>query len=202
MAPARRRAHLVAVALRLHGERSPEHVSVDDVTRAADVSRALFYRYFASLDELRVAALGAVAAELVERVSLPADGPLTERLGAALAAFLDVAERHAPAYVALLRSGPTTGSAIGTGATDALVDGVRAHMVALLAEHVPNAEQPLVVMTLRGWVGLVEGACLGWLHDRAVPRTALVAWLADQLTAMLDATARAAVPDGATGRRT
>lgn len=200
MSPVRRRAHLVAVALRLYGERSPEHVSVDDVTRAADVSRALFYRYFASLDELRVAALGVVADELVERVTLPADGPLDARLRAALAAFFDVAERQAPAYVALLRSGPTTGSAVGTGATDALVDGVRAHMVALLAEHVPTAGRPLVAMTLRGWVGLVEGTCLAWLQDRAVPRAALVAWLADQLTAMLEATARTSDPDEAAGR--
>jgi AcrR family transcriptional regulator len=200
MTPAGRREHLVAVALRLYGERSPEHVSVDDVTRAADVSRALFYRYFTSLDALRVAALGVVAAELVEQVTLPAGGPLDERLRAALAAFLDVAERHAPAYVALLRSGPTTGSAIGSSATDALVDGVRAHMVGLLAEHVPTAGRPLVAMTLRGWVGLVEGACLAWLQDRAVPRWALVAWLADQLTAMLDAAARASVPDVAAGR--
>ena len=42
--------------------------------------------------------------------------------------------RHAPAYVALLRSG----SVISTGETDALLDGVRAHMLALLTEQVPR----------------------------------------------------------------
>lgn len=186
MSPARRREHLVAVAVRLYGQRSPEHVSVEDVTRAADVSRALFYRYFACLDDLRAAALGAVAAELVGRVSLPADGPLPDRLRAALTAFLDVVGRHAPAYVALLRSG----SVISTGETDALLDGVRAHMLALLTERVPGAGNPLVAMTLRGWVGLVEGASLAWLQERTVPRAVLVEWLAGQLTAMLDATAR------------
>ena len=49
---------------------------------------------------------------------------------------------------------------------------------------------PLVAMTLRGWVGLVEGASLAWLQERTVPRAVLVEWLAGQLTAMLDATAR------------
>ncbi|ANY10296.1 TetR/AcrR family transcriptional regulator [Pseudonocardia sp. HH130630-07] len=189
MTPEARRAQLVSAALDLYGRSAPEDVAVEDVTRAADVSRALFYRYFSGMEELHVAALGSVADELIARVALPADLPLAGQLGDALDVFLDVVGRHHRAYVALLRSG----SVISTDATDALVDGVRDHIVALLCERggVP-APSPLQLMTLRGWVSLVEGSTLTWLQ--AAPgagpgRAAVRDWLVAQLFAMLEVTA-------------
>lgn len=195
MTPERRREHLIRAALEVYGRIPPEQVTVDDVTRAAEVSRALFYRYFAGLDELHAAALGRVVAEMITRI---ADGPVTGAVGE----FLDVAETHSAAYVALLRSG----SVISTGRTDAIVDGVRDHIVALLRERCAITDpSPLVLTTLRGWVALVEGATLAWLPDRQVPRDELVGWLCDQLTAMLAVTAarerRAPGPAATGGRR-
>jgi AcrR family transcriptional regulator len=191
MTPQRRRAHLVATALELYGQVPPEQVTVDDVTRAADVSRALFYRYFSSIGELHVAALRSIVEEMIARVSMPPGDFPADQLRGALAEFLAVVERHDLAYVALLRSG----SVISTGRTDALVDGVRDHIVALLIERAGVAEpSPLLLMTLRGWVALVEGACLSWLQERNVDRGALLDWLADQLAAMV------AVTEGPAGR--
>lgn len=194
MTPQARRAHLVSAAMDLYGTRSPEDVTVEDVTRLADVSRALFYRYFPNVEALHVAALGSVADELVDRVALVGDGALDEQLVGALDAFLDVAQRHARAYVGLLRSG----SVVSTGATDALVDGVRDHIVALLCERggLPDPS-PLQLMTLRGWVALVEGSTLSWLEaggERGTGpgpgRETLRDWLVDQLLAMLEVTGR------------
>ncbi|MEV1293747.1 TetR/AcrR family transcriptional regulator [Pseudonocardia sp. NPDC049635] len=188
MTPQARRAQLVSAALDLYGSRSPDEVAVEDVTRVADVSRALFYRYFSSVEELHVAALGSVADELIARVALAGEGPLEEQLSAALDVFLDVVQRHARAYIALLRSG----SVVSTGATDALVDGVRDHIVDLLCVRggVPDPA-PLQLMTLRGWVALVEGSVLSWLEAGRVPdRATLRDWLVEQLFAMLEVTAR------------
>ncbi|WP_232021108.1 MULTISPECIES: TetR/AcrR family transcriptional regulator [Pseudonocardia] len=188
MTPEARRAQLVSAALDLYGSRSPDEVAVEDVTRVADVSRALFYRYFSSMEELHVAALGNVAEELIARVALAGEGPLEEQLSAALDVFIDVVRRHAGAYVALLRSG----SVVSTGETDALVDGVRDHIVDLLCVRggVPDPEV-LQLMTLRGWVALVEGSVLSWLEAGEVPdRTGLRDWLVEQLFAMLEVTAR------------
>lgn len=185
MAPERRREQLIEVALEIYGRVPPEQVTVDDVTGAADVSRALFYRYFRGMDELHVAALGTIVAEMIDRISLPAGESVADQLRSAVEEFLGVVERHSAAYVALLRSG----SVISTDRTDAIVDGVRDHIVALLRDRGGITDpSPLMSMTLRGWVALVEGSSLTWLQERRVPRDELVSWLCDQLAAMLAVT--------------
>lgn len=187
MSPERRREQLVAAALELYGRLPPEEVAVEDITRAADCSRALFYRYFPNVESLHVAALGTVAEELIERVAMPAGGTLDAQLRGAVDAFLDVAQRHASGYVAMLRSG----SVISTGETDALVDGVRDHFVDLLVQRGKLSDPtPLQLMTLRGWVALVEGASLTWLEQGEVGREAMRDWLVAQLFALLEVTAR------------
>ncbi len=103
--------------------------------------------------------------------------------------FLDVASQHGRAYVALLRSG----SVISTGETDALVDGVRDHIVTLLVERAGAPEPtPLQLMTLRGWVAVVEGSTLTWLRDgdSGITRDVLRDWLVAQLFGLLEVTAR------------
>ncbi|MEJ3651627.1 TetR/AcrR family transcriptional regulator [Actinomycetes bacterium KLBMP 9759] len=186
MSPERRREHLIAAALGLYGRFAPEQVTIDDVARAADVSRALFYRYFRGVEELRVAALSAVVEELTTRIAMPPGASPADQLRGALEEFFAVVERHSQAYVALLR----TGSVITTGETAALVDGVRNHIVGLLVQRSGVASpSPLFLMTLRGWVALVEGASLRWLQEPTIPRVQLIEWLADQLAAMLTVTA-------------
>ena len=185
MSPERRREQLIEVALEIYGRMPPEQVTVDDVTGAADVSRALFYRYFRGMDELHVAALSTIVDEMIDRISMPAGESVADQLRSAVGEFIGVVERHAGAYVALLRSG----SVISTDQTDAIVDGVRDHIVALLRERGGIADpSPLMSMTLRGWVALVEGSSLTWLQERRVPRDELVGWLCDQLAAMLAVT--------------
>lgn len=186
MAPERRREQLIETALQLCQHKPPEQLTIDDLTRAADVSRALFYRYFPNLDALHFAALGTVVDELIDRLDVPTTGPLLEQLHAALEAFFDVAQQHRLAFIALMRSG----SAIATGETDALVDQVRHHIVAQLLRRSGLTEpSPLMLATLRGWVALVEGTSVSWLQEPTIPRPRLLAWLAAELPAMATVTA-------------
>ncbi len=187
MSPERRREHLIDAALGLFTTTGPEMVNVDDITRAADVSRALFYRYFSSMGELRVAALTAVVQELTTRIADPVGDTPLDQLRYALNAFLDVTGRHAKAYVALLRSG----SVVASGDTAALVDGVRNLIVRLVVERSGVSDpSPLFLMTVRGWVALAESATVTWQQEPTVPRDQLVEWLVGQLTAMLMENAR------------
>ena len=74
MSPQQRRDHLIATALQLYSRRHPEDVSIDDIVAAADVSRALFYRYFTNLREVHLAALGRVVDDLIARAARGSDG--------------------------------------------------------------------------------------------------------------------------------
>lgn len=188
MSPGRRREQLVRTALALYAERPPELVTVDDVARAADVSRALFYRYFTNIHELRVAALRVVVDEVIAAITPPEEAGLLEQVRYSLNALLGSAQTYASAYVALMR----TGSLIATDETNALVDSVREHVVRMVGERLRPGEPvtPMLELTLRSWFAVVEGASVMWLRDGVPAQETLESWLADQLVAMLGTTAR------------
>jgi AcrR family transcriptional regulator len=191
MTPERRREHLIDTALELFATVGPENVAVDDVTNAADVSRALFYRYFPNIAELRVAALTAVVDQILARIADPVGDTPLDQLRFALTAFLDVTRRHSRAYVALLRSG----SVVATGDTAALVDGVRHLIVSMVIERLPVPDpSPLLLMTVRGWVALAETATVTWQEEPSVPQEQLVEWLVAQLVSMVGVTTESDLP--------
>lgn len=187
MPPEQRRDHLVSTALQLYGERSPEDTAVDDVVEAADVSRALFYRYFTNIRELHLTALGRVVDDLVAQLVVPSTGDFRGDLRAALDRFLVFAHTYAASYTALL----STGSSIADDNTAPLIDGVRDHTVGQVRERLGLAELPgAVERTLRGWMAAVEATVLSWLQNQDVTRGELGSWLTDQLLAMLATTAQ------------
>ncbi len=176
-------------ALRLFADQPPELVSPDDVARAAGVSRALFYRYFTGVHELRVAALRIVVAEVVTALTPPDEGTLLDQVRFALNAFLGSAQNYASAYVALLR----TGSVIATEETNELVDGVRRQVMRIVVQRlrVGGPPSPMFELTLRSWFAVVEVSSVAWLTGSSgLARERLEAWLVDQLVGMLATTAR------------
>lgn len=186
MPPEQRRADLIEIALELFGERPPEAVAVDDITARAQVSRPLFYRYFAGIGELRIAALRTVTEELLDALAEQPAGSPDERLRHAVRALIDVADRYRAGYIALLRDGSASGSA----ETDAAVEEVRRRALALLLDVLAEADPgPSLLLTLRCWIAVVESTVLDWLRGQALPRGELDDWLVAQLSAMLAATA-------------
>lgn len=187
MSPQARRDDLIRAALDLFGSRAPELVTVDDIVARADVSRPLFYRYFSSLRELQVQALRTVTDGLIDGLAGLAEGPPEARLKAAVRGLVDVAGHYRAGYIALLRSG----SVIATSETDAAIDEVRHRAVALILDALGVSDpSPLLSLTLRCWTAVVEGTLLSWLQEGNLARDELDGWLVDQLTAMLEATAK------------
>jgi len=187
MSPQARRDDLIRAALDLFGSRAPELVTVDDIVARAEVSRPLFYRYFANLRDLQVEALRTVTDGLIDGLAGLEEGPPETRLRAAVRGLIDVADHYRAGYIALLRSG----SVIATSETDAAIDEVRNRAVALILDALGVTDpSPLLSLTLRCWTAVVEGALLSWLQERSVAREDLDTWLVDQLTAMLEATAQ------------
>jgi AcrR family transcriptional regulator len=181
-----RRQQLVTLGIRIFSARSYDEVSIDELARAAGISKGLLYHYFPTKRDFYVATVRAAAAQLLERTVTPEHmGPL-DRLRAGLDGFLDYVVEHRTAYEALLRSG------VGADAEVArILDETREAFGTRLIEKL-EARGELVRVALRGWVGFVEAATMQWLGmTPAVPRVALREMLVQVLVGLVQTTAGA-----------
>lgn len=179
-----RRAQLLTLGLAMFSERSYDEVSIDDLARAAGVSKGLFYHYFPTKRDLYIAALGQAARHLLEATTTDRRGTPDERLHRGLETYLDFVARHGKAYIALVRGGVGSDPEIA-----ALLEETRSTFAARILEDVPqDFAGPLLRAALRGWIGFVEATALDWAESRAVKRDDLVELLA---AVLFDVVARA-----------
>lgn len=177
-----RRSQLIELGLQLFGERSFDELSIDDIARAASISKGLLYHYFPSKRDYYLEVVRAAAGQLVERTSAAGVDASPEALQGGLDAYLDFVEQNARSFVALMR---------GAGSDPEVVQIVEttrrsiADRILLLLGQDPPA--PLLRTALRGWIGLVEAASLDWLERRDLPREQLRALCAQLLVAALTA---------------
>ncbi len=163
-----RRAQVLEVALAEFSQRSYDEVSMDDVARAAGISKGLVFHYFPTKRELYAATVGYAADDLVGRVIAAGGKNPLERLVAALDAYLDYVETHAGAYVGLMRSGVGADPDVA-----AIVDRARDVLLTELTGEIPIPLTPLLSVALRGWIGFVEALALAWAQERGTDRTTL-----------------------------
>lgn len=198
-----RRAQLVALATHAFSERSYDEVSIDDLARAAGISKGLLYHYFPTKRDLYVAGLTATADELIARTLAAAtiDLPPLERMKAALDAYLETVSRHARPFVALMRGGVGSDPQVAT-----VIEHVRQAFVDQLLERAGGTplagmtlDDPRVRLAVRGWIGLVEAASIDWLASPALDRAAVRDLLADSLVAIMQVALAGAA---AAGKRT
>lgn len=177
-----RRAQLLALGLRLFGERSYDELSIDEIARAAGVSKGLLYHYFPSKRDFYVEVVRSAAEQLLGRTDPQEDGPEALLLG--LDAYLRFAEDHRAAYLALMHGGLGQDTEVAK-----VLEDTRGRFVARLTERLGVGDPaPLLRVALRGWIGLVEAACLDWLDRRDLSAEALRGLLAHLLLATLAAT--------------
>ncbi|MGW3123132.1 TetR/AcrR family transcriptional regulator [Streptomyces sp. NPDC001107] len=176
-----RRQQLIGVALELFSQRSPDDVSIDEIAAAAGISRPLVYHYFPGKLSLYEAALRRAAEDLAGRFKEPQEGPLGARLLRAMRRFFDFVDDHGPGFSALMRGGP----AVGSSATNALIDSVRQAAYEQILSHLdvqdPSARLELVI---RSWISLAESTALIWLDGRRIPRAELEAQLVHDFAAL------------------
>jgi AcrR family transcriptional regulator len=180
-----RRAQLLALGLAMFSERSYDEVSIDDLARAAGVSKGLLYHYFPTKRDLYVAALEEAARRLVDAITTDQSGTPEEQLRRGLSTYLDFVERHGQAYVALMRGGIGSDPEVA-----AILETTRQTFGERVLEQVPHElKLPLVQIAVRGWIGFVEATSIDWAAHRTAPRDELVELLAGVI---FDAATRAA----------
>jgi AcrR family transcriptional regulator len=161
-----RRAQLLDLAQQAFATRAYDEVSVDDLARAAGVSKGLLYHYFPTKRDLYVAGLREASRLLIERtVAASSAGSPIDRIRGGLDAYLDYAREHAHAFAALLRGGIGSDPEVA-----AVIEDTRAAYVERLLEGSEAAplpmdlhETPILRLALRGWVGFVEHTSLEWI---------------------------------------
>ncbi|GHH15865.1 TetR family transcriptional regulator [Streptomyces rubradiris] len=176
-----RRQQLIGVALELFSQRSPDEVSIDEIAAAAGISRPLVYHYFPGKLSLYEAALKRAAEDLASRFDEPREGPLGARLLRVMGRYFDFVDEHGPGFSALLRGGP----AVGSSATNALIDSVRQAAYDQILSHLGVTEaSPRLELVVRSWISLAESTALIWLEGRRVPRAELEAQLVHDFAAL------------------
>ena len=165
-----RRQQLIGVALELFARRSPDEVSIDEIAVAAGISRPLVYHYFPGKLSLYEAALKRAAEDLASRFEEPHQGSLGGRLLRVMRRFFDFVDEHGPGFSALMRGGP----AVGSSATNALIDSVRQVAYEQILSHLRVTDPPArLELLIRSWISLVESTALIWLDGRRIPRAEL-----------------------------
>jgi AcrR family transcriptional regulator len=171
-----RREQLLASGARLLAQRPYDEVSIEEIARAAGVSKGLLYHYFPTKKEFLIAALERGQDELAELTAPDPGLPAAEQLAASLDRFLDFVEAHEAAYAAIFRSrgggDPEIQAALEAGRQQRM-DAVIESLASWEAAPASVERTPALETAVQGWFFFVEGAVLRWLEHRDLKRDEL-----------------------------
>jgi AcrR family transcriptional regulator len=167
-----RREHLLHVGVELVGRHGTADISIEEIARAAGVSKGLLYHYFPTKTDFFVAVLARSQAEMDQAVERDPDLTALEQFDRNLGGFLGFVDAHAEGYLAVVNARGREPR------VQALVEERRRRrvdeLVALAAvlEGVPRdaARTPLLVAAIEGWIGFTEGVIVRWLRDREMSK--------------------------------
>lgn len=188
-----RRRRLLEIGAVLFTEHAYNELSMAEIARRADISKALLYHYFPSKHAYFLATLSQAAEELRARTQPDPSLPPLEQLRGSLGAFLAFIDERGPAYRKLMET------AYSVPEVRALVDGIRQFTADRILEALVPGEDPppTARAAVRAWLWFTDGAILDWLEHRDYERKALAELLLDTLRASLGAATGAPVPEAA-----
>jgi AcrR family transcriptional regulator len=167
-----RREHLLHVGVELLGRHGTADISIDEIARAAGVSKGLLYHYFPTKDDFLLAVLDRSQTEMDQGQVRDPELSALDQFDRNLDAFLRFVDVHAEGYLAVVNA---RGS---EPRVQKLIESRRSRrvdeLVALAAvlRGVPRDEvrTPLLVAGIEGWLGFSEGVIVRWLGDREIGR--------------------------------
>ena len=150
----------------LFAERGYEEVSVEDIARAAGVTRGLVHHYFGGRTEVYVALLERLAAIREEPLRPPEGRSARARVADSVSRWLDWTEANRRIYLGTIAPGDD----ISDPEVSRVVADLRGRAVALLATfHADIAPQDSIRLryALECWTGLNRAATRRWLRGEA-----------------------------------
>ncbi|GAA2063521.1 TetR/AcrR family transcriptional regulator [Williamsia deligens] len=172
MSPARRRDQLLDLGVELFATHPYDEVHIERVAELAGVSRGLLYHYFPGKREFFVAMLGRENERLMhETAPDPTQPPITQ-LENGIRAFVDHCLHHEYGVRAVFRGGVSSDPdivALVSGSIDIQVERI------LAAAGATEDPAPILVLTLRSWIGMLRAAAYEMLTDKRVAPDDVVA---------------------------
>ncbi len=164
-----RRRQLLDAGAALFAANSFEEISMRQIAEAAGVSKPLLYHYFASKDELFIAAVTEAASELQALIEPSGEGTPVEQLTASLDGYLGWVEANGEAWASLMQS------AASLPAARELVEGFRERTLELALRELTGARKPRPALrtAVKGWLGFMDAAILDWISARDLSREQL-----------------------------
>ncbi|HKG37020.1 MAG TPA: TetR/AcrR family transcriptional regulator [Solirubrobacterales bacterium] len=170
---AERRGLILEAAGELFGRGGYEGTRLEDIARAAGVTKPILYRHFDSKRALYLALLERHRDDLSRFAAWPAAGRLEEQVRAALDQWVDYVEEHSYAWKLLFRD--SGGGAEIRRFRAEVNDRARTVLAGLIGAfgqaRIPESERaPLAELMSMGMASLV----LWWIDHPAVPRRVIV----------------------------
>ncbi len=180
-----RRELLLRLATELFAVRGYDGLSMSQLAREAQISKALLYHYFPSKRRLFEATLEEGAEELRARIEPDPGQPPAAQLATTLDAFLRWVQERPTAYTTLLLSSASE--------VQEIMAEVRATTAGrILSGLGDEGRRPATRAAVHGWLGFLDGAILDWIAHDDLDREELQGML-------LGAFAGALVASGANG---
>ena len=182
MHPAQRRDQILDAANALFAERGYEEVSVEDIARAAGVTRGLVHHYFGGRTEVYIALLERLDAMREGSLRQPEGRSASARVADTVSRWLDWTEANRLIYLGTIAPGED----LADPEVRRAVAKLRGRAVTLLATfHADIAQDsPQLRYALECWTGLNRAATRRWLRGEAT-RTATGQLLASTLDHVL-----------------
>ena len=162
-----RRALLLERATQLFAEHGYDALSMAQIAREANISKALLYHYFPSKHKLFEAALMTGAEDLRARVQPDPSLPPAEQVSTTLDAFLAWVQERPQAYAKMLESAGArevreTMSQVRTDTANLILTGLG-----------PDGERPAARAAVFGWLAFLDAAILDWIEHGDMTRQEL-----------------------------
>ena len=169
LSPAERREQILDAANELFAERGYEDVLVEDIARAADVTRGLVHHYFGGRKEVFIALVERLGALREDQLRAPEGRNARERVADSVSRWLDWTEVNLTIYLGTIAPGEDIADPDVRRVVAALVQ----RAVALVARfHSDLAEDsPRLRYALECWTGLNRAATRRWLRGEASRET-------------------------------
>ncbi|MBD3926025.1 TetR/AcrR family transcriptional regulator [Nocardioides cavernae] len=166
---AERRAQILDAANKLFAEHGYDGVAVDDIARAAGVTRGLVHHYFGGRKDVYLGLLAWLGAMREDELRPPTGRSARARVGDSVSRWLDWTEANRTVWLAAMAPGEDVAD---PEVRDVLAELVRRAVVLLAQFHADIAEDtPRLRYALECWTGLNRTATRRWLRGEASRET-------------------------------